>query len=209
MAERRNSKAVKPDETEGVWSVEAGAPSKAGKRPKTYGRNQTEQLTYDNPYGQEIERVWFDGKIVFAIEAGEVDVDVKKVKVAQEYQVVYSVELNRRGKKSAMVRLDRTNAPTRSTAEASMYLGLANTERPTMITHGQTTSRPATSSPATLQIARWSATRPDPCSSASVLMFPARQDQTAANCTREQRVLARARLAQRVHHPRALGTPPS
>ncbi len=99
MAERRNSKAVKPDETEGVWSVEAGAPSKAGKRPKTFGRNQTEQLTYDNPYGQEVERVWFDGKIVFAIEAGEVDVDVKKVKVAQEYQVVYSVELNRRGKK--------------------------------------------------------------------------------------------------------------
>ncbi len=98
MAERSNSNVVQPEETEGVWSVEAGVASWAGKRPKSYGRNRTEQLTYDNPYGQELERVWFDRKIVFAIEAGEVDVDVNKVKVAQEYQVVYSVDLDRRGK---------------------------------------------------------------------------------------------------------------
>jgi hypothetical protein len=98
MAERSSRGAVKPDETEGVWAIESGVPKKAGKRPKTFGRNRTEQLTYDNPYGMEVERVWFDGKIVYAIESGELDLDLKKVKVAQEYQVVYSVRLDRRGK---------------------------------------------------------------------------------------------------------------
>ncbi len=98
MAQRPARGAVNPDETEGVWTIEAGTPTRAGKRPKTFGRNRTEQLTYDNPYGMEVERVWFDGKIVFAIESGELDVDLKKVKVAQEYQIVYAVELDRRGK---------------------------------------------------------------------------------------------------------------
>jgi hypothetical protein len=57
-----------------------------------------EHLDYNKPYRDEIERVWFDGRVVFATEQGEVDVDPKKVKVAQEYQVVYSVELTPRGK---------------------------------------------------------------------------------------------------------------
>ena len=35
---------------------------------------------------------------MFATEQGEVDVDPKKVKVAQEYQIVYSVALTTRGK---------------------------------------------------------------------------------------------------------------
>lgn len=98
MAERKPRGAVPPEEMEGVWSIVDGVPTKAGKRPKTYGRNKTEQLTYDNPYGMEVERVWFEGKVVFAIESGELDVDPKKVKVAQEYQIVYAVELDRRGK---------------------------------------------------------------------------------------------------------------
>jgi hypothetical protein len=98
MAERQSRAAVKPEETEGVWAIESGVPTRAGKRPRSYGRNRTEQLTYDNPYGLELERVWFDRKIVFALEAGEVEVDLKKVKVAQEYLIVYSVELDRRGK---------------------------------------------------------------------------------------------------------------
>ena len=38
-----------------------------------------------------------DGKVIFATEQGEVDVDPKKVKVAQEYQIVYSVKLNAKG----------------------------------------------------------------------------------------------------------------
>lgn len=98
MAERKPRGAVPAEEMEGVWSIVEGVPTHAGKRPKTYGRNKTEQLTYDNPYGMEVERVWFDGKVVFAIESGELDVDPTKVKVAQEYQIVYSVELDRRGK---------------------------------------------------------------------------------------------------------------
>lgn len=53
-----------------------------------------ERLEYNNPYGQTMERVWFDGKIVFAIDVGQVDVDLAKVKVAQEYQLVYSVDLD-------------------------------------------------------------------------------------------------------------------
>jgi hypothetical protein len=44
--------------------------------------------------------VWFDGRVVFAIEQGEVDVDPRKVKVAQEYQIVYAVRLNAKGKRS-------------------------------------------------------------------------------------------------------------
>jgi len=42
--------------------------------------------------------VWFDGRVIFATEQGEVDVDPKKVKVAQEYQIVYAVRLDAKGK---------------------------------------------------------------------------------------------------------------
>jgi hypothetical protein len=98
MAEKRSPRTLKPEETEGVWTIEAGAPSRAGARAKSFGRGRTEPLTYDNPFRQELERVWFDGKVVYALEAGEVEVDLDQVKVAQEYQVVYSVELDERGK---------------------------------------------------------------------------------------------------------------
>ncbi len=56
-------------------------------------RRSVEDLQYNNPYGYNIERVWFDGRVVFATEQGEVDVDPKRVKVAQEYQIVYAVRL--------------------------------------------------------------------------------------------------------------------
>jgi hypothetical protein len=42
--------------------------------------------------------LWFDERVVFATEQGEVDVDPKKVKVAQEYQIVYAVRLTPKGK---------------------------------------------------------------------------------------------------------------
>jgi hypothetical protein len=64
----------------------------------------SENLTYNNPWNLEIERVWFDGKVVYAAEQGEVELEfdddrrVKNNKVAQEYQVVYAVELDARGK---------------------------------------------------------------------------------------------------------------
>lgn len=57
-----------------------------------------EGATYNNPYRYTIERVWWDGRIVYATEQGELDIDPTKVKVAQEYQIVYSVRLDRRGK---------------------------------------------------------------------------------------------------------------
>jgi len=94
---------VRPDEEEGVWCVTEGALSRQG-RPETFGEDGVERLTYNNPYALELERIWFDGKIVYAVESGEVvvDFDENRVargnKVAQEYQVVHAVQLDERGK---------------------------------------------------------------------------------------------------------------
>lgn len=82
-------------QSEGIWSVRGGETRRKTK-PKR-GLGSVESLNYNNPYGYNIERVWFDGKIVFATEQGEVDIDETKVKVAQEYQIVYAVRLNSRG----------------------------------------------------------------------------------------------------------------
>ena len=82
--------------TEGVWKLEHGNLS-SGPRAEPW-RQDTEDLTYSNPFGQEIERVWFDRRVVFATELGELDIDLSKVKVAQEYQVVYDVQLDDEGK---------------------------------------------------------------------------------------------------------------
>lgn len=79
------------------WSVVAGRVSRRGARP-AFRPDGVEALTYDNPFDQVMERVWFDGKTVFAVDLGEVEVDPGAVKVAQEYQVVYAVELDDRGK---------------------------------------------------------------------------------------------------------------
>ena len=53
-----------------------------------------EALDYNNPFNLTMERVWFDGKIVYAVDMGEVDVDRDRVQVAQEYQIVYDVGLH-------------------------------------------------------------------------------------------------------------------
>jgi hypothetical protein len=81
--------------TEGVWEIDHGKPTPK-KRRRTRPAGVVEDLHYNNPYGYKIERVWFDGRVVFATEQGDLDVDPKKVKVAQEYQVVYAVKLNRK-----------------------------------------------------------------------------------------------------------------
>ena len=85
---------VSPKKTEGVWEVRRGRVSAKRGANKLRG---VEDLRYNNPYGFKIERVWFDGRMIFATEQGEVDVDPKKVKVAQEYQIVYSVKLDPKG----------------------------------------------------------------------------------------------------------------
>ena len=88
---------------EGIWRIEGGepAPLPPGEPYRTDG---VENLTYSNPYRLDVERVWFDGKLVYAVESGEVEIafDEHRVangnKVAQEYQVVYAVELDDQGK---------------------------------------------------------------------------------------------------------------
>ena len=82
--------------SEGIWTLHRGKP-----HPVRHGAKRIvhrEDVDYNNPYRYKIERVWWDGKVVFASEQGELDVDPKKVKVAQEYQVVYRVGLTARGK---------------------------------------------------------------------------------------------------------------
>ena len=80
--------------TEGVWQIHRG---RVRAKPRSNRPRSVEDLHYNNPYRYKIERVWFDGRVVFATEQGEVDVDPKKVKVAQEYQIVYSVRLTSKG----------------------------------------------------------------------------------------------------------------
>jgi len=84
------------DETEGVWVLKGGVAKKASPRPKRI--EHREDVDYNNPYRYKIERVWWDGKIVFASEQGELEVDPKRVKVAQEYQLVYAVALDAKGR---------------------------------------------------------------------------------------------------------------
>lgn len=84
------------EEAEGHWTIEAGSVSpKEGSSEWSGG---VEDLTYNNPFNLEVERVWFDGKVVYAVEQGEIDVDPELLDVAQEYQIVYEVHLDDDGK---------------------------------------------------------------------------------------------------------------
>ncbi len=82
-----------------------------------------ERLDYNNPYGYNIERVSFDGRVIFATEQGELDVDPKRVKVAQEYQIVYSVEFGADGK------LKPETHPDRVPGQLNIYDSVPGTER--------------------------------------------------------------------------------
>lgn len=103
MGEER---AVPVEEEEGVWCITGGELSREPAR-ETFRPDGVENLTYNNPYRLEIERVWFDGMIVFAVESGEVEIEFDENrravgnKVAQEYQIVYGVDLDERGKLAA------------------------------------------------------------------------------------------------------------
>ena len=72
------------------WTVEKGSLATGAGAQQFIGTN--EALTYNNPFKQSVERVWFDGKLVYAVDCGEVEVDPKQVKVAEEYRVVYSLD---------------------------------------------------------------------------------------------------------------------
>jgi len=85
------------DEIEGPnWIVTAGRVERG--TPTAWRSDGIEALTFNNPFGQVMERVWFDGKVVFAVDLGRVVVDPAQVKVAQEYQVVYAAELDQDGR---------------------------------------------------------------------------------------------------------------
>jgi hypothetical protein len=92
---------VSPDRSltteERPWTIAAGAlgPVREEDPFHLYG---VEALTYDNAFGQPIEQVWFDGKLVYALDLGSVDVDPDRVKVAQEYAIVSAVELDEHGR---------------------------------------------------------------------------------------------------------------
>ena len=83
-------------DVEGVWELRQGRATEVTSRRKKIAHR--EDVDYNNPYRYKIERVWWDAKIVYASEQGELDVDPKKVKVAQEYQVVYKVALTKAGR---------------------------------------------------------------------------------------------------------------
>ncbi len=86
-----------PSDVEGPnWTVSAGEVGR-GQAP-SWRADGVEALTFNNPFGQVMERVWFDGKVVFAVDLGRVVIDPAQVKVAQEYQVVYSAELDEQGR---------------------------------------------------------------------------------------------------------------
>lgn len=102
-----------PHDTEGVWEISAG--TAWAKRSPVAPIGAVEDLDYNNPHGHVIERVWWDGHVVFATEQGELDVDPERVRVAQEYQIVYSVRLGPDG------RLEPGTEPERVPGQLNIY----------------------------------------------------------------------------------------
>ncbi len=119
---------VPPEEEEGVWCVRDGTPEWL-PRAETFRADGVENLTYNNPYALEIERVWFDGRLVYAVESGEVDLEFDEQrnargnKVAQEYQIVYSIELDEHGK------LKRGSEPERVEGQYNIYDSVPGMEK--------------------------------------------------------------------------------
>lgn len=109
----RDAGATGDQRTEGVWEINAGVPVAKALPAATIGA--VEDLDYNNPYGHNIERVWFDGHVVFATEQGELEIDPARVKVAQEYQVVHSVRLTPDG------HLEPGTQPERVAGQLNIY----------------------------------------------------------------------------------------
>ena len=94
---RREAPKLEAEEGEG-WRIDGGRISTGGGGEQ-FGKEGVEALTFNNPFGQSVERVWFDGKLVFALDCGELEMaEAGDVKVAKEYQPVFGVELDRQGK---------------------------------------------------------------------------------------------------------------
>lgn len=79
------------------WTMQGGKVSTTGAGTK-YTADGAEDLTYNNPLNQTIERAWYDGKIVFAITGEPMRLTGSdQVKWAKEYQPVKSVQLDENG----------------------------------------------------------------------------------------------------------------
>jgi len=91
-----------PESEEGTWEIADGEVRERADREPF--RADVEDLTYSNPFGLELERVWSDGRVVYAVELGELEVEfdeervARNAKVAQEYQVVRAFALDDAGK---------------------------------------------------------------------------------------------------------------
>lgn len=79
------------------WTLANGRHGSHWSGPQFRG-DGVEAISYNNVFDQNLEMVWFDGKIVYALDLGAVEVEPARVKVAQEYQIVYAVELDEHGK---------------------------------------------------------------------------------------------------------------
>ena len=105
---------------EGPATIAAGDLRPARSVP-AFRTNGVEDLTYDNPFNVSIEQAWFDHKVVYAVDLGRVDIDPARVKVAQEYQIVFAVGLDEFGKLKA--------EPERVPGQLNIYDSVPGMER--------------------------------------------------------------------------------
>lgn len=98
--QRRVPSALVTTTEEKPWTLADGSLRQQWNGPQ-FNVDGVEAITYNNVFDQAIEQVWFDGKLVYALDVGDIEVDPQQVKVAQEYEIVYSVELDERGKTRA------------------------------------------------------------------------------------------------------------
>ena len=116
------------DSEEGTWELSGGEVGE-GREREPFRVDGVEDLTYSNPFGLELERVWYDGKVVYAVELGEIEVEfdeervARNAKVAQEYQVVRAVELDDEGK------LNDGKEPERVDGQYNIYDSVPGMER--------------------------------------------------------------------------------
>jgi hypothetical protein len=102
------------------WTLVAGVLGQSAAR-EPFRPDGVQALTYDNSFKQSIEQVWFDGKVVYALDLGELDIDPARVKVAQEYQVVYAVDLDAQG--------HLTSEPERVPSQLNIYDSVPGMDR--------------------------------------------------------------------------------
>src|SRR5260370_33664628 len=85
------------------WTLANGRHGPRWSGPQFRG-DGVEAISYNNVFDQSLEMVWFDGKIVYALDLGAVDVEPARVKVAQEDQLLYAPALDERGNATAALR---------------------------------------------------------------------------------------------------------